>query len=753
MDDLVFTLDREQRHVEVFGRWLDREGWTPDSLLGKTAREIFGPEAAPVHEAANRRALAGESITYEWSVAGRDGARHFRTTVSPVRGPGGKVTGVVGLGREITEHRRAERALTESRSRLQALFDNTFDAIVLVDDGGRLADANSAACSLLGYGRDALGGMYLWDLTPPENRERVARSWRDFLSTGTRRGELVVRTHDGATRAIELRAVANVLSGLHLAIGRDVTESQRVERALRASEARYRLLFDRNPLPMWVYDTQTHAFLDVNEAAARHHGYSREELLRMTLEDLHPAEDIRSLHASLAAGRPGWGEAGIRRHRRKDGTVTDDEVAYYDLPAEPLPSRLVVLRDVTHRLRAEAVLEARARQQAAVARLGVMALSGADCDALMGEALHFVSETLEVEYCEVLELLPGGKELRWRAGVGWKDGLVGSARVSAGASSQAGFTLLASAPVVVRDLRTETRFRGSPPLVRHGVVSGMSVVIPSEDQPFGVLGAHTAHRRDFTEDDVHFLQSVANVLAAAILRDREKRVRQRLVGRVLSAQEDERQRIAREIHDEAGQSLTASLVGLRAIEDARTVGQAWGVARRLRRIVSRTIEDLGRLARGLHPGVLHDVGLEVAVTRTAEDFGRSHGVAVETRTTAPGSQRLPPRVEIALYRILQEALTNVAKHARATAVRVILDRSESAVHLRVEDNGIGFDARAAPSGPLADGHLGLVGMQERAVALGGCVAVESRPGEGTKLWASIPLSDPASRNEEGGPAR
>ncbi|MFQ5614405.1 MAG: GAF domain-containing protein, partial [Anaerolineae bacterium] len=180
------------------------------------------------------------------------------------------------------------------------------------------------------------------------------------------------------------------------------------------------------------------------------------------------------------------------------------------------------------RVWAEERLKAHARQQAAVADLGQRALAGIALSALMDEATAVVAQTLEVEYCKVLELLPDGDALLLRAGVGWQAGLVGQATVGAGTDSQAGYTLLSSEPVIVEDLRTETRFSGPPLLHDHGVVSGISVIIPGQDRPFGVLGAHTTRQRTFTRDDVHFLQAVANVLATAIKRRRtEAEIRRR----------------------------------------------------------------------------------------------------------------------------------------------------------------------------------------------------------------------------------
>ena len=165
-------------------------------------------------------------------------------------------------------------------------------------------------------------------------------------------------------------------------------------------------------------------------------------------------------------------------------------------------------------------LRVRERQQAAVAELGQRALGGLDLQSLMNEAAHLLAEALEVEIAKVLELLPGGEALLLRAGVGWKDGVVGQATVGADRNSQAGYTLASQEPVIVEDLREETRFDRPPLLVEHGIVSGMSVIVHGEGRPFGVLGVHSTRRRTFTIDDVHFLQAVSNVLASAIERKR-----------------------------------------------------------------------------------------------------------------------------------------------------------------------------------------------------------------------------------------
>ncbi|MFB6219086.1 MAG: PAS domain-containing protein [Halobacteriaceae archaeon] len=173
--------------------------------------------------------------------------------------------------------------------------------------------------------------------------------------------------------------------------------------------------------------------------------------------------------------------------------------------------------------RAESQLETRADQQRRVAELGNEALAGASLETLFDRAVQVVADTLDNEYAKVLEYRPAQENLLLRAGVGWQDGLVGEATVGTGEDSQAGHTIRSEEPIVVDDLRTEERFRGPSLLVEHGVVSGVSVIIGSFDEPWGVLGTHTTEHTVFTDDDITFVQNVANVLANAI----ERRERER----------------------------------------------------------------------------------------------------------------------------------------------------------------------------------------------------------------------------------
>ena len=192
---------------------------------------------------------------------------------------------------------------------------------------------------------------------------------------------------------------------------------------------------------------------------------------------------------------------------------------------------------------------ARERQQAAVAHLGQHALAGAGLQALLEEGAAAAARELAADYSKVLELLPDGDRLLMRAGVGWKSGFVGNALIEAGKGSQAGYTLLSDEPVVLEDAGTERRFAMPVLHLQHHITSGVSVIIPGTDRPFGIIGAYTSNRRVFSEDDIHFLESLANVLATAIEHKRAEEERERLLAEV------------RQLAD-AAQSQAAELQGI-----------------------------------------------------------------------------------------------------------------------------------------------------------------------------------------------
>jgi signal transduction histidine kinase len=337
------------------------------------------------------------------------------------------------------------------------------------------------------------------------------------------------------------------------------------------------------------------------------------------------------------------------------------------------------------------------------------------------------------------------------------------ARAAAGAASDE--LVGTSAPVAgtrigaVMQARRSSRvddLRGDPDVPSAaGDAPRSAAMAPMEyaGQSVGVLVAYDQLTRGvFGEEESHVLElfaaraSLAFGMATAMASERERAeaevvlarqeeleaARRDTVRRVVAAQERERRRIARELHDDTGQSLTSVLIGLRLAQDSDDPQQVRATLDELRETVTDAIRDLRALAVELRPTALDDFGLQAALERLVDTFGRRTGLAIEL-LVSDVEQRLGEQVETGLYRIVQEGLTNVAKHAGAAHVSVILRGHEDGLSLIVEDDGRGFDQSRPAQG------LGLVSMRERVELLGGNLRIESSPGQGTTVAVEVPV--------------
>jgi signal transduction histidine kinase len=262
-----------------------------------------------------------------------------------------------------------------------------------------------------------------------------------------------------------------------------------------------------------------------------------------------------------------------------------------------------------------------------------------------------------------------------------------------------------------------------------GARTGLWVPLTAHGRTIGLIAAHDKLDRDarFTDNDLRLAETFATRAAVAV--DISRRIQRDALRRVVAAQEIERRRLARELHDETGQALTSILLGLKALEERLDVAAVAS----LRELVVETLQDVRRLAVELRPKVLDDFGLVAALERLTETFGEQTGIAVRFESGL-GEERLPDEIETALYRIVQESLTNIVKHAQARTVSIMLMRTPSSVSALIEDDGRGFDPAS-----VREGGFGLEGMRERVGLLDGRIRIESNEGTGTTLVAEVPV--------------
>jgi signal transduction histidine kinase len=267
-----------------------------------------------------------------------------------------------------------------------------------------------------------------------------------------------------------------------------------------------------------------------------------------------------------------------------------------------------------------------------------------------------------------------------------------------------------------------------------GARTGLWVPLVARSQTIGLIAVHDKLGADarFTDNDLRLAETYASRAAVAV--DLSQRIARDALRRVVDAQELERRRLARELHDETGQALTSILLGLKTLEETTEGDGSSGAIGDLRELVVATLQDVRRLAVELRPKVLDDFGLVPALERLTETFAEQTGILVRFESGL-GGERLPSEVETALYRIVQESLTNIVKHARAQTVSIAITRKPGAVAAVVEDDGLGFDPAE-----VREGGFGLEGMRERVGLLDGRLQVESGEGVGTTLVAEVPIA-------------
>jgi PAS domain S-box-containing protein len=302
MDDIVFTLDRHQQHTGVFGGWIERFGIEREVFIGKTASEIHGIDAAHIHEEAIERALKGEQVVYEWSMANDQGEFHFQTSLSPIRNQTGDVTGLVGVGRDVTERKLIE----EAKFRLAAIVESSEDAIISKNLDRVITSWNAGAEQLFGYTEQEAVGQPITFLIPPDLRDE-----EEGIVEKLRTGEPIdhcetVRVTKAGKRVDVSLSISPVKDSTGRIVGfskiaRDITQRKRAEEALRESEERFHLAAQAGKVYAYEYHAPTHTVVRSPEyakilglTAAERFTYER------FLDGVHPADRSSFLEAVAA---------------------------------------------------------------------------------------------------------------------------------------------------------------------------------------------------------------------------------------------------------------------------------------------------------------------------------------------------------------------------------------------------------------------------------------------------------------------
>jgi PAS domain S-box-containing protein len=590
--------------------------------------------------------------------------------------------------------------------RYRQLVESSPDGILIVEDE-RITYANPAAAALFGAnGPGELLRQPLPGLLGVDNQAIVTEHLRRRqVGQTTAPLEAIITRPDGRRRDLRVNGVKlddDGAGGLQVIV-RDVTEERAADRALRESEERLALAVAGAEEGVWDWNLETNAVV-YSERWKQMLGYADDEIephVSAWERLAHPDDRARADRAndSVVRGERATYEAEFRL-RHKDGhyvPVLSRGFPVRREPGGPVVRIVGTHLDLTERKRAEASLlenEERLKLAFAGAQEGVW-----DWNLETGAVVYSTrwKEMLGYADDEIEPHIGAWERLLHADDVGRAQRLNES--VTGGASTYEGeFRLRHKDGHYVQVLS-----RGYP--VRRG--AGGAVV--------RIVGTHF----DLTERK----------------RAEAEHARTELLTRLVFAQEDERRRIAREMHDQFGEQLTALALGIRGLKDACGDNDRWRAqVESIEAIAQRLDRDVDQLVWELRPTALDDLGLRAALADYLQDWSNRVGVAAQLHTSGLLDDRLPADVETALYRIAQEALTNIAKHARAAKVEVILERRADSVLLIVEDDGVGFDPAAAAAG--RDG-FGLLGMRERAGLVGATLEIESTAGQGTTVLARI----------------
>jgi PAS domain S-box-containing protein len=365
--DGILAFDRECRYV-AWNRAMEAiSGVSRDEVLGKCAFDVFPFLKETGEEKYLREALAGRSVVTEnrpYAIPQTGRAGFFEGYYSPLRTEGGEIVGGIAIIRDITSRKHAEELVNEAHQRLSSHVENTPLAVIEWDKDYRVSRWLPSAERLFGWQAEEVIGKAVgdWKFVCPEDLNAVyevgerQRQGLDRRSVSrnrnyTKQGEIL---HNEWYNSVLYNDSGELISVLSLVL--DVTARKRIEEVTRASEEQYRLLFESNPMAMWVYDLETLRFLAVNDAAVEHYGYSRLQFLEMTIEQIRPPEDVQRLHDRLALRSPGYGRAGEWRHQKKNGDIITVEITSHQLDFSGRPAKLVMAVDITERKLAEKAL-------------------------------------------------------------------------------------------------------------------------------------------------------------------------------------------------------------------------------------------------------------------------------------------------------------------------------------------------------------------------------------------------------------
>ncbi|OGO02915.1 MAG: hypothetical protein A2Y72_07620 [Chloroflexi bacterium RBG_13_53_26] len=499
---------------------------------------------------------------------------------------------------------------------------------------------------------------------------------------------------------------------------------------------------------------------EVNEAFLRMHGMKSADVIgRPCYLVSHGLPEPCSSHSCECPAPRVWesGQPVRVNHIHQTKTGSETNVRHIEIIASPLRDSqgniiemIELIRDVTELRRVQKQTIEATQNLLALGAIASTVSQSLDLDTVLNLALDKVLTLMKANMGGIMLKDEESHVLSYRVSRGVSQEFVeGVAGLRLG-EGIAGKVAQTGEPIYVDDISQDSRL-SRPVVIKEGLRAFASVPLRSKDKILGVMNIASHTPRRFSHQDVQLLTGVADQIAMAIENaklyhevQRMADTRGQLLYRIISSQEEERKRIARELHDETSQVLSSLAVNLQALIDAlpRHPKQIKTRLGGLQAVAINMHDGLRRIMYELRPSLLDDFGLVAAVRWLTENRLDTAGIKVHLATRGM-ERRLPIEIETALFRIVQEAGNNVIKHADADSISIALDFRENSIVACIEDNGQGFDPDQVMISNKRRG-LGLLGMRERAELLGGQLSVHSQPGVGTRITAEIPVRQEVS---------
>jgi len=758
--DILMLVDREGNILDINPSAEVLTGYSLDELRQMNVFDhLIVPEDQPTIRQVLQDVVAGADREYEVRWKTKDGHLiPFIGRSTARRSPGGEFLSTVCDLHAITLRKQAEDALKRSEERFRALIENSLDAILLYSADGTTLYASPSISKINGYSPQELVGKNRFDWVHADDLERVRNEWDSLLQepgkiiTSQARG----RHKDGSWLWIE-RVFHNLLDDPNLGAIvtnlRDITEWKRTDEALRDSEAKFRGIFETVHNVIVMVDRDG-TILDINSHVENTLGYTPSELRqRNVFEGLYVPEDrphMKQVIADLVEGHDREYEV---RWIAKDGhivTFAGASTSRFGAHGEFI-STLCTYMDITDRKRAEQALGHYTGRLETLHAIDQAILAARSLDKIAQAVLKRVMGIVACQEAHIsLFDFDARETIIYAARSAGERMLESGMRHSfdeMGVIREEFFDTLRKGQVAkYPDIATLPRVTATQNLLLQGLRSAIIAPLRVRGELIGTLSVWADQPDRFVEENEDVMREVADSLAIAVaqvhLFEEASAARDRLQAlsrRLVETQEIERQRLASELHDQVGQQLTSMGINLSVLRRELPAHGAIKVKQRLtdsQRLLDETFQRIRNVTSDLRPAVLEDFGLDAALRWYAEQYSQRTGLEVNVQS-AELTTRFGPDIEFSLFRIAQEGLTNVIKHAQATEVRLALAIQKRSIELSIIDNGIGFDLTELHQQVRSQG-LGLLIMQERAEAVGGRLQVKSKPGKGTHIRVEIP---------------